>query len=517
MNPTALNHLHPTFPVIAETLSDCFPGCHVAIREPGIRYRSVRRYLGQPLQKHIVYFITADDRDFPVDEYAYLSPDLIDGAASHICCPGQTLQALMERMLDLMQEFQEMEDRILGLLYENGRLSDLCDLGEELLGNPICIHDSWFMMLARSRATEAFMPPRGESWEVFPTQFVEELRLDAEYQKTYQKQGVQLWEMLYHDKLLRTLYVNLNDRDIFRGRFLVTDTLRPFREKDRMIVLLLAQQAAQMMKESRGTVAAGHRGTDEILQDILVGTYVPAPEFSALLRVLHWEKTHRFLCIRLQRQDGIDNSPGDHMLHRELFGVFPGSYVLYAGSQQCIILNLTRAPASTAQVRHLLAPLCRDYYQYGGISSPVDGIRELPIAFHQSQEALDRAFRMHNERWIVRFHECAMEYVLTHLHTPMQLRHLVAPQLLELREQDERKGSQLFETFRVYLDNDRDIPRTAEKLIIHRTTLTYRLKKIAAVMDLNLDDAEVRLYLRLSLRMLEQEKTVKLSENTPQS
>ena len=516
MNPNALSHLHPTFPVIAEALLEHFPEAEHAVRDPETRYRTARRYTGQSLHRDIIYIITAADLpEFPVEEYAWISADRIGCGGNHICCPGTSAGALLELLLDLFLELQDIENRILGLLYDSGKLTDLCELGEELLGNPICIHDGWFMILARSRGTEIFMPQRSEAWEPFPQQFLDEFRLDAEYQKTYQKQGVQLWESLLHQRLLHTLYVNLNEKETFRGRFLVTDTFRPFREKDRMIALLLAQQALQMMKESRAASPSGNRSTDHILLDILDGTYVPAPEFSSLLRVLQWEKTHRFLCIRLQRQDEADNSPGDHMLHRELFGVFPGSYILYTGTQQCIILNLTRTPVHSAQIRHLLAPLCRDYYQYGGISSPVEGIRELPIAYHQAQEALSRAFRMRSDRWIVRFQECAMEYVLTHLQTPMQLRHLAAPQLLELMEYDRQKGSQLFDTLRAYLDNELDIPRTARRLIIHRTTLTYRLRKIAAILDLNLEDPEIRLYLRLSLRMLEHEKTVKLSENNP--
>lgn len=513
MNETELIHLYPTFPVIAESMVGHFPEVRVSIRDIQAQYHAPRRYRGQKLEKNIVYVITAQDADvFPVNEYAYISGDSIPGEADHICISGQTSAGLLERLLDLFLEFQEIENRIVGLLYQNGQLRDLCALGEELMGNPICLHDSWFMILARSRSTDAFLPESEGGWEVFPQHFLDEFRLDAEYVQTYEKQGVQLWEGILDGKIRHTLYVNLNEKGTFRGRLLITDSLRPFLERDRMVARLLAHHALLLMTGSRSTDISGHRGTDEILLDILNGKYVPAPEFSVLLRTLHWEKNHRFLCIRLQRQDAADHTPGDHVLHRELFLVFPDSYILYTGTQQCVILNLTRTPASSAQVRHMLSPLCRDYYQYGGISSPVEGIRELPIAFHQAQEALDRAFRMRNERWIVRFHECAMEYVLTHLHTPMQLRHLVAPQLLELMEYDRRKGSQLFETFRVYLDHERDIPGTAAKLIIHRTTLTYRLKKIASIVDLNLDDPDVRLYLRLSLKMLEQEKTVKLSE-----
>lgn len=513
METNNLVHFHPTFPMIAEAIDLADAQVHIADRE--IRYRTAQRYRGQVLDKDVIYVITEEEAAaFPVDAYAFVCSGPVRGAASHICCPGQPELLILERLLELFLEFQQIENRILGVLYQNGRLSDLCALGEELMGNPICIHDSWFMILARSQATEVFMPRTSENWEVFPRHFLDEFRLDADYQNTYQKDGVQLWESIHNGKTLHTLYVNLSEKGSFRGRILITDAQQPFRERDPMIALLLAQQTLQLIRQSRRQSISGQRGTDDILYDILNGTYVPASEFSALLRLLQWEKNHRFLCVRLQRQENASDGHSDHVLHRELFLVFPGSYILYTGQQQCIIINLSRTPGSTAQVRHLLAPLCRDYYQYGGISSPVEGFRELPIAFHQAQEALEQAFRMCDDRWIVRFHECAMEYVLTHLNTPMQLRHLVAPQLLELRELDRQKGSQLFETFKAYLDNERDIPRTAERLIIHRTTLTYRLKKIASVMDLNLNDPAVRLYLRLSLQMLEQEKIVKLSEMT---
>ena len=51
--------------------------------------------------------------------------------------------------------------------------------------------------------------------------------------------------------------------------------------------------------------------------------------------------------------------------------------------------------------------------------------------------------------------------------------------------------------------HERSIPRTAEALIIHRTTLTYRLGKLEELWNLNLDDSDTRLYLLLSFRMLE--------------
>ena len=60
-----------------------------------------------------------------------------------------------------------------------------------------------------------------------------------------------------------------------------------------------------------------------------------------------------------------------------------------------------------------------------------------------------------------------------------------------------------FETLREYLLCERDIPKTSQALIIHRTTLLYRLKKIESLVNLSLDDPGQRLYLLLSLYVMD--------------
>lgn len=72
-------------------------------------------------------------------------------------------------------------------------------------------------------------------------------------------------------------------------------------------------------------------------------------------------------------------------------------------------------------------------------------------------------------------------------------------------DHDREKGTQYFETLRTYLLNERDIPKTSQALIIHRTTLLYRLKKIQPLLDVSLDDPWQRLYLLLSLWIMKKQ------------
>ena len=85
----------------------------------------------------------------------------------------------------------------------------------------------------------------------------------------------------------------------------------------------------------------------------------------------------------------------------------------------------------------------------------------------------------------------------------LPLEEAVSPALRALQDYDKRHDTPYFETIRAYLLCERDIPKTSELLIIHRTTLLYRLKKINALVTLNLDNANQRMYLLLSLFIMD--------------
>ena len=80
-------------------------------------------------------------------------------------------------------------------------------------------------------------------------------------------------------------------------------------------------------------------------------------------------------------------------------------------------------------------------------------------------------------------------------------------------EHDRTQGTQYYNTLRVYLLCERNIPATAAALIIHRTTLTYRLGKILELTHLNLDNANLRMYLLLSFQLLDQDGSRDFSRN----
>lgn len=508
MDNVGILRLQPNMPVLVEAFQEAGWVCQAQIRAPQQSYRSIRLYHGQTeLQLDVLYLLRPTENRFPTDQFSYICAEPKAGEANHFICPGKPDEQIMDFVLELFSEYQQWEQQIDQLIFRKDGLQELCRIGARLLENPVCIHDDWFMMIAMSQDLAQTMQPEyfSSSTKGFiPRMILDDFQHDSDYLETYAHRDARVWKNAKENQ--ESLYVNLWDGTIYRGRLLVLRSNRPFKQVDFILAEVLTQRAVILLRQQDLGGQKMLQSMDDVVFSLVQGKQMEPAELTQLLNMLNWKKNDRFLCIRIKPQQNDGQTVMEHVLHSDLFRIFPEAYILFSGAEQCVVLNLNREPLSAAMIRHRLAPICRDYCLYAGLSSPVSDIHDLHLAYYQAQVALDQTFRLRSEKWIIEFADCAMEHVLEKLDSPLPTWCLVSPELLTLMEHDRQKGTQYFETFREYLLNERDIPKTSEKLIIHRTTLLYRLKKIQAMLNVNLEDPWERLYLTLSLWILEQQK-----------
>jgi DNA-binding PucR family transcriptional regulator len=63
-----------------------------------------------------------------------------------------------------------------------------------------------------------------------------------------------------------------------------------------------------------------------------------------------------------------------------------------------------------------------------------------------------------------------------------------------------RRAQTAVRTLQVYLDERGSLKRAGTSLHLHRNAVAYRIRRIAEVLDADLDDAEQRLALQLACR-----------------
>ena len=497
--------LLPTLPMLVESLNAAGWNCEMVLSDEQQSYRGIRLYHPkQLLQKDVLYLLRPGETGFPCDSYSWLSAVPRAGKANHLICPQRPDEEILDQLLEVFSQFQSWEDAIDLLLYRNASLQELCELGAQLLENPVCIHDDWFVMMAISPEFVQIMEPEylmSSAKGFVPRAVVEDFQYDSDYLETYTHYDARIW--CAPEKQHYSLYVNLWDGPVYKGRLLVARKNREFLHRDFLLAEALTQRAVQLLRRKQPGTEVLHQNMDDIVFALLQGKQPEPSDLDQLLNMLHWQRPDRMLCIRLKLQQGDITSMTEHMLHSDLFRVLPNSYILLGGQEQCVILDLDQNPLPFSQLRHQLAPLCRDYCLYAGISSPVAGIRELHAAYYQAGAALAQAQRLRSEKWILSFSECALDHVVKTLPQPLMPAHLVSPELSALQDYDSIHGTPYFETLRAYLLYERSIPKTSEALIVHRTTLLYRLEKIQSLIRIDLEDPWQRLYLMLSLWILD--------------
>lgn len=494
--------LLPTLPMLEECLSQAGWDCDMALADEQTGYRGVRLYHGQQeLEKDVLYLLRSEEKDFPFDVYSYVCAKPQAGKANHLICHQRDDAQIIDQLLEIFSRFRAWQDAVDLLVYRNADLQELCELGSRLLENPVCIHDDWFVMMAITAEYAEIMELEYMTSSVkgfIPRAVVEDFREDSEFLETYAHQNAHLWNQ--PEKNQYSLYVNLWDGPVYKGRLLVARKNRDFLRRDYLLAEVLTQRAVMLLRRKRLGDEDVHYNMDDIIFGLIQGRQTEQVDLSYLLNMLNWQASDRFLCLRIRPQQSSRSTATDHLIHSDLFRSFPDSYILLDGQEQCVILNLTRDPSG--RISHRLSPLCRDFGLYAGISSPVNGIGDLQAAYHQAGAALEQAFRLRSEKWILSFRECCLDHLLHNLPSPLQPEHLVDPELWNLIRYDKEQGTQYFDTLRTYLLLERDIPKTSEALIIHRSTLQYRLKKMEALLHTDLEDPWQRLQLQLSLWIL---------------
>lgn len=133
-----------------------------------------------------------------------------------------------------------------------------------------------------------------------------------------------------------------------------------------------------------------------------------------------------------------------------------------------------------------------------GVSNPFRHIRDLHGFFHQAIAALESE----TQAGLSFYRSITLERILSYI-PPEQVPFLISPDILRLEEAEGQYSFSLLETLRAYLECNCNLIRTAEHLYVHKNTLLYRLNHIKSILRCDVNDADERLLLMLSFKLLQ--------------
>ena len=462
---------------------------------------------GMQLSEDTLYIISEGEGSrFPIHRYCYVASEDLFGAAPNIHSLHRPVHEIANLVYSVFRSYHDFESSLSDIVNNGGTLTDLCREGEKFFHNPMFIHDHLFSVIGLPRdiatTTQFEHNPESGLYHI-PLRMIDEFKYDPVYQATLSEHAAGLWGNSQTTSGFRSLYVNLWDGAHYCGRLLINERQTSLKPGQFKAAEYLAEYAMMIIRRDIHTTNLYYRSFDDTFLDLVSGKNVDEDTLRTILGIMNWQIGDRYICMRIQSQDAkLSVNPVSAL--RSLLAMELKNFTSFFYEQQlCILMNLTLSGMTPGMIHQRLAPQIRDNYMCGGISNPFEGISMFPAAFEQAAAALSYANGARSNAWLISFEDCALEYFETGMLRSMPLELLAAPQLYKLQRIDAERGTEYYQTLRAWLLNERSIPKTAEALIVHRTTLTYRLEKMRELVPLDLDDPQMRLYLLLSYHMLD--------------
>jgi hypothetical protein len=165
---------------------------------------------------------------------------------------------------------------------------------------------------------------------------------------------------------------------------------------------------------------------------------------------------------------------------------------------QLILLAYARDEAGFDSLTVKLAHFFSTHKFRCGVSNRFRSVSHLRGYYGQASAALEAA----PDSGLFFYRDIMLEQMLSHIPAE-RVPFLISPELYRLQEAAPRYSFSLTDTLKAYLECSCNLNRTAERLFLHKNTLLYRLGHIKSILRCDLDDAEVRLLLTLSFKLLE--------------
>jgi len=411
--------------------------------------------------------------------------------------------SLFPRMRELFLTEQRLDSyarRLLSLLSGGGSLQRIVEEASRQLNAPLCVFDAGFKMIA---AYQEFSSPDPRSQQLMSQGYMAPEDMKAInhaqiHQRVLKSSEPILIENPYYEGKRIISRLNLGSKNV--GHVVMTDFARPFADSDYKAMAILRDIIVQRLQQDEFIRNSRGFHYEYLITDLLDGKVALGKQLEDRLAYvdLHFEDLIYITVAELARSTVVVNPT---FLRDQLETLLPGSRtILYNGQVVTITTRRHTAPVSEAELEQVRT-YCEKSGIYCGMSNPFRSVAELPQFYKQALRALELGLDLRQDDipslYVYRDHAC--EHLVNHFREMENPRIYCHPAIRELMLHDEEKGADLTATLYHYLRCERNVSLTADTMYLHRNTLMHRLKRIAEIVSLSLDDPEERQYLLLSL------------------
>lgn len=421
-----------------------------------------------------------------------LSEEFFRKHISIICVSEEiSILELFNKVQAIFDRYDSWDQRLQQCVNSNSDIQDMIDISDTVFGNPIFFSDSDYRILAESHNN-----PLKIKYNYIPERCLNELKESEDYEKMW-KSGIPMFS--YHDD--RHLSIVVRSQGKFVIFISIMEANISFRDSDPILLKHMANYAQLHYEQNQNRNNRQYTSLDYILKKFLNKQQVLEQTLEKALEAHDWKMFHQYyICnIELTEEDIRYNMMKTQC--DQIIKIFTTAVIVFEyQSNLCAIINTSLLTDSGAESKMCL--FLKNSKLKAGKSREFRNINHVRNYYIQAASALELGKKSDSNIDYYRFEDYCLEYILKSSCVNMLPESLCPSGLIQMQEYDNIHGTQYVLTLKTYFEEKFNATHAANKLYIHRTTFLERLHKISNFLDMNLEDARTRLYLMISLEII---------------
>lgn len=433
----------------------------------------------------------ADRLGFPIIE--------LPGDVPFIDVTEAIFTQIVNRQYALLQRAEAIHHTLTNLVLEGGTLQDLADSLADILQRSITIESASFDVLAATQfgtVDDARMRSVAEGRT--PPDLAQQLIARGIYERLIAERGpvhvAAIPELdMNHERIVAPIIVAQQ----VMGYVWIIAGEQPLAALDDLALQHAATVAALIMFKQRAVQDAELALRGDFLEQLLTLNASPGAPLVERAHQLnfHLDLAYQVLVVQRQAPGGGD---GAALVRRIEHWLQTHCQALVVEREQriVIVLQAHRLPQGASLAAQLVTTLNHPAEPLlVGVGQGYETLADLRSSYEQATEALEIGLALGRSQEVVTFAELGVLHWLRHL--PPEIIH-DNPYVAKVG-QLATDHAELLHTLTVYLDTG-TAADAALLLHVHRNTLTYRLERIASLLDIDLSDPHDRLNIHVALK-----------------
>ena len=306
------------------------------------------------------------------------------------------------------------------------------------------------------------------------------------------------------------LFIDIYDKNRSAYRVILIEASRKLKTYDEYLLLHLAKYIQQMLEKYTVVQSDISYSLDRLLSNILTGEEMDSSSMEARFETFHWKESHHYFCMNIHVST-VDrqNLTVIKFICNRIESLIKGSCAFLLDENIVVFVNLNYFGKTLKEAVKMVTGFLQDSYLKAGISYEFSGLQSFKQYYLQSKVALEEGVKQYPLRWVNRFDDIALDYLMGKCTERLEAKVVCSRAVIKLRDYDKEHKTEYFDTLRTYITCQMNAVKAAKELFIHRSTFLYRMAHIKELVDIDLEDSDQLLYLLLTYKLLEKEKTEK--------